>query len=249
MRSTQKCTTIHLHHIKFLLSFPPIQAVQRETSIFLLQSELFFLIPSLISALLLVSYSDHCGRKVAIVPPLVGDTLFTLSYVIVSRYSFSLKYLLASSFLTGLMGGPTSLIGGCFAYVADLCGEDPKGQKTVRMARLDMILGVLSGLASLCTGFYIKVAGFTWPFLTAFLLHLLNLFYVLGVLKESLVLPSSPLPTSSTSEVPWMRRSEALTARLKGVYLLFATSTRQRNIALLLLLTAFAFYKVIMKAF
>lgn len=238
-----------LHPSKILLFSPPIQAVQKETSIFLLQSELFFLIPSLISALLLVSYSDHCGRKVAIIPPLVGDALFTLSYVIVSRFSLSLKYLLAASFLTGLMGGPTSLIGGCFAYVADLCGEDLKGQKTVRMARLDMILGVLSGLASLCTGFYIKVAGFTWPFLTAALLHLLNLLYVVGVLKESLVLPGSSLSTPSPSEVPRIRRAEALTARLQGVYLLFASSTRRRNIALLLLLAAFAFYKVIMEAF
>ncbi|KAA0703947.1 Solute carrier family 46 member 3 [Triplophysa tibetana] len=219
------------------------QAVQRETSIFLLQNQLFFLIPSLISALLLVSCSDHYGRKVAIVPPLVGDTLFTLSYFVVSIFSLSLKYLLAASFLTGMMGGPASLIGGCFAYVADLCGKDPEGQKTVRMARLDMILGVLSGLASLCTGFYIKVAGFTWPFLTAVFLHLLNLCYVLGVLKESLVLPSSPLSTSITSEVPRMRRFEALSTRLQGVYLLFAASTRQRNTVLLLLLAAFASYK------
>ncbi|KAL1266652.1 hypothetical protein QQF64_002327 [Cirrhinus molitorella] len=219
------------------------QAVQKETSIFLLKSELCFLVPSLISALLLVSYSDYCGRKVAIVPPLVGDTLFALSYVLVSRFSFSLNYLLAASFLSGLMGGPTTLIGGCFAYVADLCGEDPEGQKTVRMARLDMILGVLTGLASLCTGFYIKAAGFTWPFLTAVFLHLINLFYVLVVLKESLVLPDPSL-TSSDSEAPRLNQSQALTARLQGVYLLFATSKRRRNIMLLLMLAAFAFFRV-----
>uniref|UniRef100_A0A671P181 Solute carrier family 46 member 3-like n=1 Tax=Sinocyclocheilus anshuiensis TaxID=1608454 RepID=A0A671P181_9TELE len=189
------------------------QAVQKGTSIFLLKSELCFLIPSLISALLLVSYSDYCGRKVAIVPPLVGDTLFALCYVLVSRFSFSLNYLLAASFLSGLMGGPTTLIGGCFAYVADLCGEDLEGQKTVRMARLDMILGVLTGLASLCTGFYIKAAGFTWPFLTAVFLHLINLFYVLVVLKESLVLPNPSLSSSGhlASEAPRLNQSQALT--------------------------------------
>uniref|UniRef100_A0A671P6Q5 Solute carrier family 46 member 3-like n=1 Tax=Sinocyclocheilus anshuiensis TaxID=1608454 RepID=A0A671P6Q5_9TELE len=217
------------------------QAVQKGTSIFLLKSELCFLIPSLISALLLVSYSDYCGRKVAIVPPLVGDTLFALCYVLVSRFSFSLNYLLAASFLSGLMGGPTTLIGGCFAYVADLCGEDLEGQKTVRMARLDMILGVLTGLASLCTGFYIKAAGFTWPFLTAVFLHLINLFYVLVVLKESLVLPNPSLSSSGhlASEAPRLNQSQALTARLQGVYLLFAASKRRRNIVLLLMLAAF----------
>uniref|UniRef100_A0A8C1KQA6 Solute carrier family 46 member 3 n=1 Tax=Cyprinus carpio TaxID=7962 RepID=A0A8C1KQA6_CYPCA len=222
------------------------QAVQKETSIFLLKSELCFLIPSLISALFLVSYSDYCGRKVAIVPPLVGDTLFALCYVLVSRFSFSLTYLLAASFLSGLMGGPTTLIGGCFAYVADLCGEDLEGQKTVRMARLDMILGVLSGLASLCTGFYIKVAGFTWPFLTAVFLHLINLFYVLVVLKESLVLPNPSLSSSghSATEAPRLSQSQALIVRLQGVYLLFAASKRRRNIVLLLMLAAFAFFRV-----
>lgn len=222
--------------------------MQKETSLFLLKSELCFLVPSLISALLLVSYSDYCGRKVAIVPPLVGDTLFSLSYVLVSRFTFSLNYLLAASFLTGLMGGPTTLIGGCFAYVADLCGEDPEGQKTVRMARLDMILGVLSGLASLCTGFYIEAAGFTWPFLTAAFMHLVNLLYVLVFLKESLVLPNPILSTSSrsASEAPRLRQSQALTARLQGVYLLFAASKRRRNVVLLLMLAAFAFFRVIM---
>lgn len=227
------------------------QAVQKETSIFLFKSELCFLIPSLISTLLLLSYSDHRGRKVAIVPPLVGDALFALCYVLVSGFSFSLSYLLAASFLSGLMGGPTTLLGGCFAYVADLCGEDPEGQKTVRMARLDMILGVLTGLASLCTGFYIKAAGFTWPFLTAVFLHLINLFYVLVVLKESLVLPNPSLSSSGPSvvEAPRLRRSQSLTARLQGVYLLFAASKRRRNVVLLLMLAAFAFFRVIMIIF
>ncbi|XP_009303566.2 lysosomal proton-coupled steroid conjugate and bile acid symporter SLC46A3 isoform X1 [Danio rerio] len=222
------------------------QAVQKETSLFLLHSELCFLIPSLISALLLVSYSDYCGRKVAIVPPLVGEALHALSYVLVSRFSFSLNYLLASSFMSGLMGGPPTLIGGCFAYVADLCGEDLEGQKTVRMARLDMILGVLTGLASLCTGFFIKAAGFTWPFLTAVFLHLINLLYVLVVLKESLVLPNSAVSTSSpsASEALRLRQTQALTTRLQGVYLLFAASNRRRNVVLLLMLAAFAFFKL-----
>ncbi|TRY83170.1 hypothetical protein DNTS_020671, partial [Danionella cerebrum] len=212
------------------------QAVQKETSLFLLQSELCFLVPNLISTLLLVSYSDHRGRKVAIIPPLLGDTLFTMTYFLVSRFSFSLRFLMAGSFLSGLMGGFPSLIGGCFAYVADLCGEDLAGQKTFRMARLDMILGVLTGLASLCSGFFLKAAGFTWPFLTAVFLHLLNLLYVLVILKESPLVCQDP--TSSQCS------SSALTTHLQGVYLLFATAKRRRNVILLLMLTAFAFFRM-----
>uniref|UniRef100_A0AAR2M1L3 Solute carrier family 46 member 3 n=1 Tax=Pygocentrus nattereri TaxID=42514 RepID=A0AAR2M1L3_PYGNA len=210
----------------------PSSAVQTETSRFLLQSELIFLLPCLFSSLLLLSYSDYRGRKVAMVPPLVGDFLFTLSYFIVSWFSLSLGYLLAAAFLAGLLGGPNTLLGGCFSYVADRCQERPAGKKTVQMARLDAVLGVLSGLGSLCTGFFIRAAGFSWPFLTASMLHLLNLLYVLGVLKEPLGQNLPPSPSSPGS----------------GVYLLFAASTRRRNTVLLLLLSAFIFYKVITKS-
>ncbi|XP_045544869.1 solute carrier family 46 member 3 [Salmo salar] len=103
------------------------QEIQKEASLFLFYSELCFLFPSLLSSLLLVSYSDHRGRKVALVPPLVGELLFALCYATVSHLSLSLGYLLGASFLAGVMGGPTALLGGSFAYIADLC-EGGKGR-------------------------------------------------------------------------------------------------------------------------
>lgn len=232
-----------------------LQAVQRETSHFLIQTELSFLFPSLVSSMFLVSYSDYRGRKVAMVPPLVGSLLFTLSYFIVSKYSLSLSYLLGAAFFAGLFGGTSTLIGGCFSYVADCCKQDQveiiKREKTVRMARLDMVLGVLSGLGSLCTGFYIQEAGFSWPFLTASILHLLNLVYVLGVLKEPqcpLIHDVTPNHCSSSHrgavKPSYQARPQVMTRRFRGVYLLFAASTRRRNTVLLLILSAFVFYKV-----
>ncbi|XP_049324973.1 solute carrier family 46 member 3 [Astyanax mexicanus] len=222
------------------------QAVQTETSHFLLQSELCFILPSLFTSPLLVSYSDYGGRKSAMVPPLLGDLFFTFHYFIVSRFSLNLSYVLAAAFLTGLLGGPTTLIGGCFSYVADYCREELAGQKTVRMARLDMVLGVLSGLGSLCTGFFIRAAGFSWPFLCASILHLLNLMYVLIILKEppGQNLPPSPSSPGYVIEPPRLSQAQAMTGRLQGVYLLFAASTRRRRTVLLLLLTAYIFYKV-----
>ncbi|XP_053501909.1 solute carrier family 46 member 3 [Ictalurus furcatus] len=252
------------------------QAVQRETSHFLIQTELSFLFPSLVSSLFLVSYSDSHGRKVAMVPPLLGSLLFTLTYFIVSKYSLSLSYLLGAAFFAGLFGGTSTLIGGCFSYVADCCGEDlaenRKREKTVRMARLDMVLGVSSGLGSLCTGFYIQAAGFSWPFLSTSILHLLNLIYVLGILKE----PQGPsvqnLTTNKSSsshradaEACHLARPPVITRCFHGEkreewwedllpdqrrlnlsqhYLLFAASTRRRNAVLLLILSAFVFYKM-----
>ncbi|XP_047016839.2 solute carrier family 46 member 3 [Ictalurus punctatus] len=231
------------------------QAVQRETSHFLIQTELSFLFPSLVSSLFLVSYSDSHGRKVAMVPPLLGSLLFTLTYFIVSKYSLSLSYLLGAAFFAGLFGGTSTLIGGCFSYVADCCGEDlaenRKREKTVRMARLDMVLGVLSGLGSLCTGFYIQAAGFSWPFLSISILHLLNLIYVLGILKEpqgpsvqNLTTNKSSSSNRADAEACHLARPPVITRHFHGVYLLFAASTRRRNAVLLLILSAFVFYKM-----
>ncbi|XP_055792803.1 solute carrier family 46 member 3 [Salvelinus fontinalis] len=331
------------------------QKIQKEASLFLFYSELCFLFPSLLSSLLLVSYSDHRGRKVALVPPLLGELLFALCYATVSHFSLSLGYLLGASFLAGVMGGPTALLGGSFAYIADLCegegveggggrvnylceegggnggsyqcegsggrggddcrdrgtsggsgegeqrrdGEGDRGKdggrdserdgerdrerdgerdgesdrqgdrgrdggsrerdwgkgggRTVRMAALEMLLGVLSGLASLCTGFYIQTAGFTWPFITAAVLHLINLVYTAWVLQETVEKPShtdSSSSPSSSSPTPFGSGStrflqrEALIGRFQGVFLLFTASPRRRKTVLGLILAAFAFYTV-----
>lgn len=198
-------------------------------------------------SLLLLAYSDFHGRKVAIVPPLLGDVLFTLAYAAVSRYSLDLSYLLAAAFVRGLLGGPSPLFGACFAYVADRCGKgEDEGKsgarRTARMALLEMLLGMQSGLASIATGFYIHLAGFTWPFLTVTALHLLVLTFVLFALRESLV-PAQPPPfTSSRARAA---RLETLASRLRGVWQLFSAGPKRRGTLLALALAAFAFYNVV----
>lgn len=111
---------------------------------------------------------------------------------------------------------------------------------------LVIVLGVLSDLGSLCTGFYIQDAGFSWPFLFASIFHLLNLIYVLGMLKEPQC-PSVQNPTLKQNSSSQRAAAEPSpqTRCFYGVYLLFAASTRRQNVVLLLILSAFVFYKVI----
>ncbi|KAL2094373.1 hypothetical protein ACEWY4_009092 [Coilia grayii] len=220
------------------------EPVQKETSLFLLQSELCFLFPSLLMSLLLLASSDSQGRKVAIVPPLVGDAAFMLAYAAVSHYSLDLRYVLLAAFLRGVLGGPAPLFGACFAYVADRCGEGEPGRKTTRMALLEMLLGLQSGTAALCSGFYIHLAGFTWPFLTVAALHVLVLLYVLFALRESLVPPpvqSGPATPDSRCCVSLLR---VVASRLRAVLSIFSTSTKGRGVTLALTLAAFALYNM-----
>ena len=236
---------MNLPPLPLLSSLPLLpQEVQKQASVFVLYAELSFLVPSMFSCPLLVSCSDSLGRKAAILPPLLGNLLFSICCFLISCFSLDLHFLLGAGFVAGLFGGPPALLGGCFAYVADRCREeggltgagagrgvvvggggggamqqssDPGGspetvvrqglsrRRTLSMASVDLIWGLIAGLAPACAGVLLYAVGFSWPFLIAFLLYLLNLAYVLLVLQESLVLvmplapPCSPSSTASTT--------------------------------------------------
>ncbi|XP_013858715.1 solute carrier family 46 member 3 [Austrofundulus limnaeus] len=157
--------------------------VQKQASLFSLYSEVLSTIPSLIMTLMLVAYSDRAGRKVTIIMPLIGTLLYTVAFLAVSFFELNVYLLIGSTFLSSLFGGLGTFLGGCFAYVADLCEEDR--QKTLRMAGLDMMIGLLSGAASISTGYFLRAAGFNWPFLTSALIQCLILLYAVFILGET----------------------------------------------------------------
>uniref|UniRef100_A0A8C4YZN5 Solute carrier family 46 member 3 n=1 Tax=Gadus morhua TaxID=8049 RepID=A0A8C4YZN5_GADMO len=201
-----------------------IMEVQKQASVFILYAELSFLVPSMFSCPLLVSCSDSLGRKAAIVPPLLGNLLFSVCCFLISCFSLDLHFLLGAGFVAGLFGGPSALLGGCFAYVADRCREEAR-------AGVDLIWGLIAGLAPACTGVLIYAIGFRWPFLIVFLLYLLTLAYVVLVLGDSLA-SVIPLP------------SQKLLGQLQSVYMMFGTGSRRRNTALGLTLAVFALFKM-----
>ncbi|KAJ8342526.1 hypothetical protein SKAU_G00324540 [Synaphobranchus kaupii] len=214
----------------------PHEVVQRAASLFSLYSELFSMIPSLVVTLLLVAYSDHRGRKITIVLPLVGSLVYAVSFLAISFFQLNLYLLVVSNFVSSLFGGVGTLLGGCFAYIADLC-EDSK-QRTLRMAGVDMVIGLLSGVASLSTGYFLRAAGFNWPFVTSTLIQCANLLYVVFVLEETVKRREDPL--LAPEDGPSHRRP--VLRLVYGVYLLFAAGGRRRNTLLTLLLLTFTFY-------
>jgi len=150
-------------------------------------------------------------------------------------------------------------VGGAIAeMVEDHSAVGPSRRRTMSMASLDLILGLIAGLAPACTGVFIYAVGFSWPFLLATLLHLLNLAYVLLILRESFSLSVTPLASPSSSSTStssacsscasWLRgmRSSGLWVRgqLQSVRRMFVMGSRRRNTALGLVLATFALFKV-----
>ncbi|XP_036393075.1 solute carrier family 46 member 3-like [Megalops cyprinoides] len=209
------------------------EEVEKAASLFSLYNELFSVVPGLIVTVILLAYSDHRGRRISIILPLVGSLVYTVSVLAISFFELNINLLIVTSFISALFGSWGTLLGGCFSYVADVC-HDGK-QKTLRMAGLDMVIGVLSGAASVCSGYFLKATGFNWPFFASSLLHGANLLYVIFVLEETVKVSASEGAQEGRSRVPLRK----LASR---VYQLFATADRRRSVLLVLLLLTFTIY-------
>lgn len=199
---------------------------------FSMYSEMFSMIPNLLVTLVLVAYSDQRGRKITIISPLIGSLVYCMCFLAVSIFELNLYLLIAASILSSFFGGIGTILGGCFSYVADL-SKDEK-QKMLRMAGLDMMLGLLSSVSLISTGYFIHAAGFNWPFFTAAMFHLVNLIYAVFILEESRVIDS--MAETNTNTV------QKLTL---GIYHLFAQGRRRRNCLLALLIIIFCSFSFV----
>ncbi|TRY99243.1 hypothetical protein DNTS_022808 [Danionella cerebrum] len=204
------------------------EEVQKAASLFSMYSDLSSMIPSLIMTLLLVAYSDQRGRKITIVMPLIGSLIYTVSFLTISYFELNLYLLIAASFVSALFGGIGTMLGGCFSYVADLCEDDK--QKTLRMAVVDMMIGMLAGVASISTGYFLHAAGFNWPFFTSALFQAINLLYATFILEETRVIDRSET----------MACCRALQKLGCSIFSLFAEGSQQKKKVLLLLIFTFS---------
>ncbi|NWH74990.1 S46A3 protein, partial [Piaya cayana] len=207
--------------------------VQEKASVFNMQLDLTGAIPSLIVAFVIVANGDRQGRKRSLVLPSMGALITDICLTIVSYFSFSLYVLFAVAFITGLFGSMATFLGGGFAFIADVCHDEK--QKTTRIAVVDLIFGVVSGLAGLSSGYFLKGIGFTWTFVTASLLHVINIIYILFILEDTVGVSEFQhrTPISCT---------ELLRETFSGVYMLFKTAPYKKRVLIIVLLFTFMTY-------
>ncbi|KAM4546201.1 lysosomal proton-coupled steroid conjugate and bile acid symporter SLC46A3-like isoform 2-T2 [Fundulus diaphanus] len=208
--------------------------VQKQASLFSLYSEVLSAIPSLIVTLVLVTYSDRGGRKISIIMPLIGTLIYATTFLILSFFELNIYLLIGASFLSSLFGDIITFLGGCLAYIADLCHDDR--QKTLRIAGVDLMIGLLSGVAAISAGYFLRAEGFNWPFLTSALCQCLILIYAVFILEETV--KKTPVDGSNLDRP----QRPALTQLVFGLYQILARASSRCKRVLVVLLFIFTSY-------
>ncbi|XP_001376385.2 solute carrier family 46 member 3 [Monodelphis domestica] len=210
--------------------------VQKKASLFSLQIDISGLIPGIVVTFILLSNSDQKGRKGALILPSIGALSSNIWLCLVSYLDLPIQFLIASTFITAFCGNTTTFLGACFAYIVDQCKEEK--QKTLRIAIIDLILGLVTGLTGLSSGYFIRKLGFMWTYFIVSLALATNLIYILFFLEDSISI-SSPKDTS----LSWSKKFKKLFLR---AYMLFKNvSFKQRTLLCLLLFTMITYFFVV----
>ncbi|XP_069905170.1 lysosomal proton-coupled steroid conjugate and bile acid symporter SLC46A3 isoform X1 [Oryctolagus cuniculus] len=188
--------------------------------------EMSGLIPGLVSTFILLSNSDLHGRKLPMILSSAGALATSVWLCLLSYFAFPFQLLIASTFLGALCGNYTTFWGACLAYIVDQC-KDHK-QKIIRIAVIDFILGLVTGLTGLASGYFIRELGFVWSFVIIAVTLAVNLIYILFFLGDPMKEPSPESVAMS-----WCEGFKNLFYR---TYALFKNASRKRRITLYLLI-------------
>ncbi|XP_076450013.1 lysosomal proton-coupled steroid conjugate and bile acid symporter SLC46A3-like [Babylonia areolata] len=150
-----------------------VQTVQDLSADFLGRADLIDGSVGLVVNLLLGSYSDFLGRKLALFLPLMGHFLRLSTVVVVIYWDLGLPGLYVGYLLDGLLGGFPGLVMGLFSYMADITSYG--GQRTVGSTLIEGCVGLGHALLYALAGLFIQQAGFLYPAMVAAALQLLSI--------------------------------------------------------------------------
>ena len=158
------------------------QKVQSESSKILLVLGAVGRLLSVFSTLLLGAYSDFGGRKIAMIVPLVGTIVKCLLFALVIGLKLHYWYLLIGVILEGALGSIGGILTGCFAYISDVTSTKTR---MVRITILEVCIGVASAISQFASGYLIDAIGYLYTFLILVVITLVNILYVLFMVKET----------------------------------------------------------------
>ena len=145
--------------------------IDSQASLWILYSNIASLLPGIVSLILLGSYSDRGGRKVAIIVPQVGALIRCISVLAIIYFDWPLFVIVIGAFLEGLTGGISMVISAGFSYVADITSNN----RSFKMTFLESCFGLGTMVSQVAAGYLIASLGYFYPFLILAIIILLDL--------------------------------------------------------------------------
>ncbi|XP_046575152.1 solute carrier family 46 member 3-like [Haliotis rubra] len=135
--------------------------VQQSTSFEILKLCLCFQIPPVIVNMVVGSYSDHIGRKLLFVLPMLGCTCKYVGFILVIKYHLNLNFLLIGTLLEGFSGSTSTFLLANMAYAADV--TKTHATRTFAIVMTDSSVSIAIALGQVMTGFLIEKLGYFYP--------------------------------------------------------------------------------------
>ncbi len=160
------------------------QAVQSQTSHWILYANLARGLPSIMVSLVFGSLSDHMGRRFFIVLPAVG-MIFNTAVILQVVYirSLPLGYLLFGSFAAGMYGGFSVINLAAYSYASDISLHR---KRTVTISILESMTYLGAAVSQIIGGLWIKSGSFASPFWLILGCSMAIILYTVMALPESL---------------------------------------------------------------
>ena len=152
------------------------ETIQSDSSLFMALRVLSWAIPAILVTLSLGASSDKVGRRLAILPPLLGILCASLVLGIVSYFKASIYWIFLGDVLYGCCGSFASMMMGSFAFVVEQC------EPSNRMYRITIVqacLVVSSTVSPIVVGPLMAEFGITPTVWAIAILAALNLIYSL----------------------------------------------------------------------
>ena len=151
--------------------------VQKQTSTWILYSNLAFAIPSIFSVMLFLGpWGDLVGRKIPLLLPVVGSLLNNICNMINAIYIHApLGYLLIGSFINGLMGGFIGILMACHSYITHIAEPE---NRIVRIGILQAMTFLSSTIGTATSGVMLDRTGFVFVFSALIVIMCITLVYI-----------------------------------------------------------------------
>ncbi|XP_046575200.1 solute carrier family 46 member 3-like [Haliotis rubra] len=135
--------------------------IQQSTSYEVLKLSLSIQVPAIIVNVVVGSYSDHIGRKMLFILPLLGCICKYVGFMLVVKFHLHLNFIILGTLLDGFSGSTSTFLLATMAYAADV--TKTQTTRTFAIVIADSSVATALALGQLMTGFLIEKLGYFYP--------------------------------------------------------------------------------------